>query len=69
MISKLKFTNRETQIMRFIAEGNTNREIGYILGISKETAKTHVRTILRKLNANCRANAVALAIRNSWISV
>jgi len=68
MGNQLKFTHRETQIMRYIADGNTNKEIGYILGNSEEMIKTHVRTILRKLNANDRAHAVALAIRNSWIS-
>ena len=61
-------TNRETQIMRYIADGNTNKEIGVALGISEQTIKSHVSAILRKLNANDRAHAVALAIRNSWIS-
>jgi len=67
--SKSLLTGREVQIMRYIADGNTNREIGYILGISEETAKTHVRTIFRKLDANGRANAVAIAIRNNCLSV
>ena len=61
-------TNRETQIMRYIADGNTNKEIGLALGISEQTIKSHVSAILRKLNANDRAHAVALAIRSSWIS-
>ena len=62
-------TNRETQIMRYIADGNTNKEIGHVLGISEQTIKSHVSAILRKLNANDRAHAVALAIRSSWISL
>ena len=61
-------TNRETQIMRYIADGNTNKEIGRVLGISEQTIKSHVSAILRKLNANDRAHAVALAIRSSWIT-
>ena len=68
MGDQLKSTYRETQVIRYIAEGNTNKEIGYILGRSEETVKSHVRTILRKLNANDRAHAVALAIHNNWIS-
>ena len=68
MGNQLESAYRETQIMRYIAEGNTNKEIGYILGRSEETVKSHVRTILRKLNANDRAHAVALAIHNNWIS-
>jgi DNA-binding NarL/FixJ family response regulator len=61
-------TNRETQILNYIAEGNTNKQIAHTLGISEQTIKSHVSAILRKLNANDRAHAVALAIRKSWIS-
>ena len=61
-------TNRETQILSYIAEGNTNKQIAHTLGISEQTIKSHVSAILRKLNANDRAHAVALAIRKSWIS-
>jgi DNA-binding NarL/FixJ family response regulator len=62
-------TRRETQILNYVAEGNTNKQIADILGISEQTIKSHVSAILRKLNANDRAHAVALAIRNGWISV
>ena len=68
MGNQLKFTHRETQIIKYVANGNTNKEISYILGISEQTIKNHVSTILRKLNAHDRAHAVALAIRNGWIS-
>jgi len=61
-------THRETQILNYIAEGNTNKQIAHILGISEQTIKSHVSAILRKLNANDRAHAVALAMRNGWIS-
>jgi DNA-binding NarL/FixJ family response regulator len=62
-------TRRETQILNYVAEGNTNKQIADILGISEQTIKNHVKAILYKLNANDRAHAVALAIRNGWISV
>jgi len=62
-------TYRETQILNYIAEGNSNKQIAHILGISEQTIKNHVSSILRKLNANDRAHAVALAIRNGWIPV
>ena len=62
-------TRRETQILNYVAEGNTNKQIADILDISEQTIKSHVSAILRKLNANDRAHAVALAIRNGWISV
>jgi len=61
-------THRETQILNYIAEGNSNKQIARILGISEQTIKNHVSSILRKLNANDRAHAVALAIRHGWIS-
>ncbi|MFC1865435.1 LuxR C-terminal-related transcriptional regulator [Chloroflexota bacterium] len=62
-------TNRETQILNHITEGNTNKQIARILGISEQTIKNHVSAILRKLNANDRAHAVVLAIRQGWITV
>ena len=62
-------TSRETQILSYIAEGNSNKQIAQILEISEQTIKNHVSAILRKLNANDRAHAVVLAIRHGWISV
>jgi len=61
-------THRETQILNYIADGNSNKQIARILEISEQTIKNHVSSILRKLNANDRAHAVALAMRNGWIS-
>ncbi len=61
-------TSRETQILSYIAEGNSNKQIAHILKISEQTIKNHVSAILRKLNANDRAHAVVLAIRHGWIS-
>ncbi|MBA7634930.1 Transcriptional regulatory protein DegU [subsurface metagenome] len=61
-------TSRETQILNYIANGNSNKQIAYILQISEQTIKNHVSNILRKLNANDRAHAVVLAIRYGWIS-
>ena len=62
-------TARETQILNYVAEGNTNKQIATILAISEQTIKNHVSAILRKLNANDRAHAVVLAIRHGWISI
>ena len=60
-------TNRETEILKHIACGETNKKIAYIVGISEQTVKCHVSSVLRKLRANDRAHAVALALRNSFI--
>jgi DNA-binding NarL/FixJ family response regulator len=62
-------TSKEVQILNYIAEGNTNKKIASVLGISEQTIKNHVSAILRKLNANDRAHAVFLALRNGWISI
>ena len=61
-------TARERQILSYIAEGNSNKQIAHILQISEQTIKNHVSAILRKLNANDRAHAVVLAIRQGLIS-
>ena len=60
-------THRERQILDCIANGTTNKRIGYVLGISTQTVKNHVSIILRKLNAHDRAHAVALAMCNGWL--
>ena len=60
-------TNRETEILRYIACGETNKRIAYIVGISEQTVKCHVSSILRKLRANDRAHSVALALRSGFI--
>ncbi len=62
-------TSRETEILNYVAEGNSNKQIAHILKISEQTIKNHVSAILRKLNANDRAHAVVLAIRHGWISI
>jgi len=62
-------TKREVSIVTLIAEGNSNKQIAGALGISEQTIKTHVSSILRKLNANDRAHAVVLAIRQGLISL
>ena len=61
-------THRETQILNYVADGNSNKQIAKILEISEQTIKNHVSSILRKLNANDRTHAAVLAIRYGWIS-
>jgi two-component system, NarL family, response regulator DegU len=62
-------TKREQQILKYISDGNTNKQIANTLEISEQTIKNHVSAILRKLNANDRAHAVVLAIRSGWIKL
>jgi len=62
-------TAKELQVLKLIVEGNSNKQIAKDLGISDQTIKHHVSAILRKLNANCRAHAVFIAIREGLISI
>jgi len=60
---------RETEILRHIAEGNSNKRIAYVLGIGEQTIKNHITSIMRKLNANDRTHAVVLAMRRGWLNM
>jgi RNA polymerase sigma factor (sigma-70 family) len=62
-------TPRETEILKYIAEGLLNKQIANVLGISEQTIKNHVTSILRKLNANARTEAVVLALKQGLISL
>ncbi|MGY1634952.1 AAA family ATPase [Geodermatophilus sp. SYSU D01186] len=55
------FTPRETEVLRLLAQGRTNRQIGAELHISEKTASVHVSNILAKLGAGGRTEAVAIA--------
>jgi two-component system response regulator DegU len=62
-------TPREIEILRYIAQGYLNKQIAAELGISEQTIKNHVTSILRKLNANARTEAVVVAIKQGLISI
>ncbi|MEE8599008.1 MAG: response regulator transcription factor [Dehalococcoidales bacterium] len=62
-------TPREMEILNYIAQGYFNKEIAIKLGISEQTIKNHVTSILRKLNANARTEAVVVAIKQGLISL
>lgn len=62
-------TPREIEILDYIAKGLLNKQIAIELGISEQTIKNHVTSILRKLNANARTEAVVLAIKQGVISI
>ncbi|MEO2021254.1 MAG: response regulator transcription factor [Pirellulaceae bacterium] len=63
----IPLTNRELQVLRHIALGLSNREIGRCLGISIETVKEHVQNILRKVDASDRTQAAVWAVRRGLI--
>lgn len=63
----IQLTQRETQVLRHIALGLSNREIGNSLQISVETVKEHVQNILRKLGVSDRTQAAVWAVRKGLV--
>ena len=63
-----KLTQREREVLRLLADGLGNDEIGRRLYISPETVRTHVRKAMDKLDADTRTQAVAEALRLSLIA-
>ncbi len=61
-------TQRERDVLRLLADGLSNEEIGKRLFISPETVRTHVRKAMAKLDADTRTQAVAKALRQSLIA-
>lgn len=62
-------TLRETEILKYIGRGFLNKQIAAKLGISEQSIKNHVTSILRKLNANARTEAVVVAIKQGLITI
>jgi DNA-binding NarL/FixJ family response regulator len=62
-------TEREVEVLRRVAEGDRNRDIGKHLGISEDTVKVHVKRIMDKLGAKDRTQAVAIGIRRGVITL
>ncbi len=62
-------TVREIEILKNMGQGYLNKQIALILGISEQTIKNHVTSILRKLNANARTEAVVLGIKQGLIPI
>ena len=60
-------TAREVEVLRLIAQGLRNKEIAGRLGISEETAQSHVRNILSKFGLHDRTEAVAVAVRRGIV--
>ncbi len=57
------FTARETDVLKWVGQGKTNRQIAEILGIAENTVKNHLRNILQKLHLDNRVQVAAFAIR------
>jgi len=62
-------TSREIEIVNYMAQGYANKQIAAELNISEQTIKNHVTSILGKLDANARTEAVVKAIKKGWITI
>jgi NarL family two-component system response regulator YdfI len=64
-----EITSRETEVLRMLAQGLANKDIAAGLGISEHTVKFHISSILEKLGASTRTEAVTLGIRRGLIPI
>jgi DNA-binding NarL/FixJ family response regulator len=62
-------SHREMEVLKYIAEGNPNKQIAGVLNTSQQTIKNQITSIMRKLNANDRTHAVVIAVRRGFISI
>ena len=60
-------TLREKEVLRLICDGRTNAEIATQLNVSRETIKSELKRIFRKLGVANRTQAAVLLVRNDWI--
>jgi DNA-binding NarL/FixJ family response regulator len=59
---------REREIMDLLAQGLTGEQVAERLVLSSETVKTHIRNAMSKLEAHTRVHAIAIALREGYIS-
>ncbi len=62
-------TQREVEVLKLLAEGKSNKEIGSALFISETTVKTHLRNIFGKLNVLSRTEAISTAAKRGLINI
>jgi DNA-binding NarL/FixJ family response regulator len=59
-------SKREIEVLKVVAEGNSNQRTAERLGLKEDTVKAHMKTILAKLGARDRTHAVTLAVRRGF---
>jgi DNA-binding NarL/FixJ family response regulator len=62
-------SEREMEVLSFVVKGLSNKEIAASLGISHQTVKNHVTSILRKFNVEDRTQAVVYALKRGWVKL
>lgn len=64
---KSSLSPREMEVLKMLADGMSNKEIAYVLGISEQTVKNHVASIFRKLDVRDRTQAVIYALKHGLV--
>jgi DNA-binding NarL/FixJ family response regulator len=63
------FSPRELEVLTLVADGLSNKEIAYRLGLSERTIQFHLNSIFNKTNTASRTEATALALRQGWLDL
>jgi DNA-binding NarL/FixJ family response regulator len=62
-------SDRELTVLRCVAAGNSNRQVGALLSVTEDTVKAHMKSILAKLDAKDRTHAVMIALKRGIIRI
>jgi two-component system response regulator DegU len=62
-------SDREMEVLALVVEGKSNKEIAILLGISHQTVKNHITSILRKFGVEDRTQAVVYALKRGWVKL
>lgn len=62
-------SDREMEVLALVVEGKSNKEIAAMLGISHQTVKNHITSILRKFGVEDRTQAVVYALKRGWVKL
>jgi DNA-binding NarL/FixJ family response regulator len=62
-------SDREMEVLVLVVEGKSNKEIASLLGISHQTVKNHITSILRKFGVEDRTQAVVYALKRGWVKL